>query len=163
MWRTDRPSCECGDCREACARMPGWFAPNEIEPAAAAMGLTAAEFVRQHCTVDYLVGTAESGGEIFVLRPANIDDRPGEMARPVPFGQCKFFIEERCAIHATKPMECAVSMCSQWEDGDHSRIGKLWDNAEAQRLIREWIGFEPAMPQFSIADVFEIIRRGMQS
>lgn len=85
-----KQGCSCEKCRECCRREPGWFLPEEIDPAAAFLGLTREAFIARYCA-------EHAAGSALALSPAQT---PGTTA-------CVFLGRDGlCAIHPVKPHEC---------------------------------------------------------
>ena len=147
-----RESCTCGTCQSWCEHVPGWFLPGEAEHAAALLNLSLADFFRQYLTVDYWMGEADR----FTLRPATTDETPGGMAPIDPRGQCVFYRDQQCAIHAAKPHECAIAVCSrEIPDGTHEATGAAWEPHQVQ--IATLLGEPPVTPEASFDDLFSLL------
>lgn len=117
--KTSSPrSCTCPRCRGACKRKPGWFLPGEVEQVADFLGVSLSELFAARLAVDWW----DADGELpqtFVLAPVIVGAPAGEEYAGAPLGRCIFFTaDERCAIHAVKPYECATHWCG--EDRSHA-------------------------------------------
>ena len=78
-----RTECACSTCVSYCGHVAGWYLPEEIAPAAAALNLTVEEFFARHCTIDAWVGDT-----VFVLRPRLTKESGGEVSGFDPRGTC---------------------------------------------------------------------------
>lgn len=152
MSATKRPECNCDKCQQACQRVPGWFRPGEAEKAAALLGLSLPAFFKRYLGVQWW----EAERPTFVLAPAIVDRmEPGHEYPSNPRGQCVFFEEGRCAIHAAKPHDCAfTNPCLPQTDEraamltrDRARTVTLWKRQQGQ--IRELLGRKPRAAAWS--------------
>lgn len=154
-----RGACQCARCQRACTKRPGWFAPDQIVPLAQAMGLTPQELFKQHLQVDYWVSGQQAG--YFALTP-RLEGAEGGTLFPVhPFGTCHWFVEGKCQVHDLgKPHECADMHHrpdgSIEDEGTRDTFSAPWCNPEAQQLIRDLYGSEPAVPPMSLLDIISI-------
>jgi hypothetical protein len=127
--------CGRGQC---CENAPGWFAPGEMEAAAAWMGMTPDAFFEKYIVLQSVKLPDEPGRPtVEVLVPTKVDSegKPllGAGCRPPRAyqymnGPCVFYKERRCSIHPVRPMECRGYFCEQPESENitHEQIGKLW-------------------------------------
>lgn len=114
-------ACSCPACVRLCAHgSPGWFEPQQIDQAAALMGMTRQEFINRYCVIDYWAGPR--GKRTHVVVPAKVG-AGGEPIEPTgkrvsydyafERGRCALLDEsDRCRIHAAKPRECADTHAS---------------------------------------------------
>lgn len=148
-----KTECACDCCQDACRLAPGWFAPGEAGQAAALLGLSVQEFFRQYLAVDFWAADALDGF-VFVLAPANSNNPAGREYRFNPRGQCVFYREGRCLIHAAKPLECALYLHTDSRDDLARRKAELvllWrQSKEAEQLL----GRRPVAPEPSDEDFF---------
>lgn len=146
----ERNECVCADCRDACENTPGWYLPGEAEATAKLLGLTLLDFFDAHLTVDYWMGE-----NIFVLRPRTTFEDGGDVSALNSLGRCSFYRDERCAIHAAKPFECAVTSHEVHPVGlRRTVIAEAW--LQHQDQIVELLEREPQVPEPTIQDVFEV-------
>ena len=96
--------CQCEMCQGACKFKPGWFLPEQIAKVAEHLKLTEKELFDKYLGVDFY---QRDGEDIFILAPANKSMKPGAMYPFDPRGECIFFEDGLCKIHAVKPLECA--------------------------------------------------------
>lgn len=146
-----RESCSCPDCQAACQHKPGWFKPGEAEKVAAYLNLSLEELFKTKLGVDWW----EADPMVFLLAPATTTMEPGHEYPGNPRGQCIFYKDGLCEIHAVKPFECARMMHDDGptHDGQYHREAKdAWDSPEAQALIRTLLGREPESESFTIFD-----------
>ena len=134
------PSLGCIRRGVCCQSSPGWFAPGEVERAAAVRGEEVDAFVRAHLIVD---GLELDGVWVHVFAPVKTG-RGGEpvvpTARPVDDlyrafrGTCTFFDGEGCGIYEARPYECAGYVCTiEPEDNpSHEAIARMWRDQEAE-------------------------------
>lgn len=69
---------------------------------------------------------------------------PGEEYPANPKGQCVFFQEGKCAIHAAKPHECRMYIHQEPNESVHERheaVATAWRDNQAQ--IEELLGRTP--------------------
>jgi Fe-S-cluster containining protein len=149
----------CEVCQGYCKSRPGWFAPGEAEEAAKLLGLSLQEFFNRRLVVDYWVrGMDES--DIYLLSPANDENRPGEIDSTfMPGGQCVFFQDGLCAIHDAKPLECALARHDRDKSVNiHQKVAFMWNAPEHQAQIRDLLAYtednsrEQTMPLMQTAN-----------
>ena len=141
-------ACSCAKCISLCQN-PGWFAPDEARRAIAG-GFA------DRMMLDYWITSPQN---VYVLAPAagrcakdrapNTEELFGDMPmhmsifnRPTK-GRCTFLNEKnRCELHDSgfKPMQCIAALgCEPGVFLSTEEMGQLWDNPEAQALVREWL------------------------
>lgn len=147
--------CQCEVCRNACRHKPGWFAPGEAEAAAKLMNLTLKEFFDKYLVVDYWIRKHHGKEDIFVLSPNIVNQSPGDMMGFDPEGQCVFYQDGLCSIHAAKPLECAQMSCKTNDDQNIEKEinTKNWDQPEHRSQIENLLGCKPESPEPSVSDV----------
>jgi Fe-S-cluster containining protein len=142
---TNLPVLTAGDngvaCRgrgRCCENNPGWFAPGEMEAAAAHLGMTPEAFFKQYVVLMNVRLPDEPGQPLVeAYVPTKVDEhgQPVEGAgrrvtRVYQYlrGPCVFYKEQRCAIHPVRPLECRRYFCEQADELNisHEQIGKLW-------------------------------------
>jgi Fe-S-cluster containining protein len=96
-------SCTCSKCQALCAHKPGWFKPGEAEKVANFLGITLQELFNSHLMPD---SWELPDGSIQTLSPAIKGQEPGEYMEGSALGECVFFKDGLCSIHAVKPYEC---------------------------------------------------------
>lgn len=140
--------CSCERCQSACTYRPGWFAPEQIAPLAAALGLTPKQFFDQHLQIDWW----EADEPIFVLAPRGTGEMGGTMYPSDPRHRCHWFVHGKCEIHAAgKPMECQQSShihSSEQVAAMHKAVFERWRPAEHQQMIRDLYEGEPEAEEF---------------
>lgn len=152
----DTIECDCNSCVSACKYKPGWFIFEEIKPAADFLGLSEQEFFNKYLVIDYFVSEKNK----FVLSPATNKSELGEVMPNDPKGQCVFFKEGKCSIHAVKPYECKSydhrkNKLSQKELTDHHEaVADTWKTH--QDYIVSLYGKEPVLPEFNWTDLFSM-------
>lgn len=151
--------CQCDTCQSACKGKPGWFAPDEIEPLAQAMGITTQKLFDDHLQIDWYSNFKDADEEVFVLSPRIVHELGGTMFPGNPRGACHWFKDGRCQIHLLgKPSECAQAT----HDMSHDESMKVKDAITAEwvdklPMIRELYGDDPeADHDFSIFDVLSM-------
>ncbi|HYM03785.1 MAG TPA: hypothetical protein VET85_12620 [Stellaceae bacterium] len=141
--------CTCDRCQKFCRTKPGWFAPAQIAPLAAALGLTVEGLFRRYLTIDtVLVGDGDEPSAIYVLAPAMAESGAGELADPTAKGTCVWFKDGRCAIHTVKPTECALqdhTTTPQVSNLRRAAIAKQWQPVGA--LVQDLYGKPLAPPE----------------
>jgi len=119
-----------------CKSSPGWFAPGEVEAAAALRGMTPDAFVRAYLVID----SADVDGQlvhVFAPMKLGLDGLPAippgtradGLYRALR-GQCIFYdvAERGCGIYAARPTECARYVCTNApaDNPTHESIARLW-------------------------------------
>jgi Fe-S-cluster containining protein len=145
--------CKCDKCQEACKYTPGWFLPNEAEKAAQYLGISLQQFFSRFLGINWWEENSELD-TTFVLAPSIIDMEPGTEYPGDPRGQCIFFKDGLCEIHAVKPFECAQGMHDEPTNGRHFDVAKAWVSHQPQ--IKNLLGREPETQEFhgSFWDMF---------
>ena len=133
------PSLGCVRRGVCCKSSPGWFAPGEVEQAAALMGMEPDALVRSHLIVD---GMEVGGRFVHVFAPVKLgrDEVPAfEPGRPVDRlyrvlrGTCTFYRgEQGCGIYEARPYECRHYDCTNPPSAnpEHLEIAQMWLAAE---------------------------------
>ncbi|MCC6623432.1 MAG: YkgJ family cysteine cluster protein [Deltaproteobacteria bacterium] len=132
------PNPELGCVRRGlcCKSSPGWFAPGEVEAAAALRGMEPDAFVRKYLVVDH----QEVAGEVVhVFAPVKlgIDGRPAippasrtDALYRALRGQCVFYDvkAQGCGIYEARPTECRLYICTNApaDNPTHEGIALLW-------------------------------------
>lgn len=118
-----------------CRSAPGWFAPGEVEKAAAHLEMKADDFVRQYLVIDGI--DVEGHGWVDVFVPVRLN-KMGEPALPPLHrvdniyryfdGPCIFYQNQNCRLHPHHPLECRRYFCGQPEEKNisHKEIALLW-------------------------------------
>jgi Fe-S-cluster containining protein len=130
----------CAYCRDGCGIKPGWFLPGEAEKAAELMGMSLEDFFRDYLAVDW----REDSPNIFLLSPALAGEATGTEFPGNPRGTCVFYKDERCQIHAAKPVECRERWCGDRSHATgmtHEDVAMAWKDHQGQ--ITELLGNEP--------------------
>lgn len=150
--------CECNICQDACKQRPGRFAPGEVAKAANAVGMTPKAFFDAFLGVDWYHGEAKNGESTFMLAPATDNSTPGCEYPFDPRGQCVFYRDGKCSIHATKPAECRFY--------DHEKSPQEMREF-MDRLVQAWIvakdeivqllGREPVQVEPSVLDKLSLM------
>ncbi|MCS6913719.1 MAG: YkgJ family cysteine cluster protein [Myxococcales bacterium] len=117
-----------------CKSSPGWFAPGEVERAAALVGLSPDAFVRAYVVIDQ-VEIEGQRVEAFVPvkvgrdglplhQPGTRVDRLYRMLR----SPCIFYDGQGCRIYPARPIECRRYVCTQAPEDNlsHEEIGRMW-------------------------------------
>jgi Fe-S-cluster containining protein len=108
--------CSCRQCISACFRDPGRLVPGDLPKLSRLLQMSEGELAKS-CLVK--VPVASNGRVALALAPAKRKGRrfvtpPGAVASDSyaeEAGRCLFLDEEdRCAVHAAKPFECAAYM-----------------------------------------------------
>ena len=128
------PSLGCIRRGHCCRSSPGWFAPGEVEAAAAAKGLEAGEFVRRYIIIDSI----ELDGErVEVFAPLKIGRDGTPLATPgtrvdslyrMFRSPCVFFDGDGCGIYEARPLECREYVCTKAPEDNpsHQAIARMW-------------------------------------
>lgn len=123
-----------------CKSSPGWFAPGEVEGAAALKGMTPDDFVRRYLVVDSILVDDEP---VHVFAPVKLgrDKKPAitpatraDALYRALRGVCVFFKNDGCSIYEARPLECREYICTNKpaDNPSHEDIARLWkDAAEA--------------------------------
>jgi len=132
----EHPDPEAGCIRRGycCRAHPGWFAPGEVERAAAALGLEPDAFVRRYAVV---VEVEVDGRTAQAFAPVKLG-RDGEPLIPPASradrlyyalrSPCVFYTGEGCRIYAARPYECRRYVCTNPPEANptHAGIGRMW-------------------------------------
>jgi len=140
--------CSCERCSNACSCRPGWFKPGEIETAAKLLKMSVLDFFRQKLAVDWWEGYGDEG-TVFVIAPAIKGKATGEEYHGDPRGECIFYKDGKCEIHAAKPFECAAyfhndSHYIAYER--HRQVANAWK--KEQEKIEHLLGRQPVKKEF---------------
>ena len=131
------PSLGCVRRGLCCRSNPGWFAPGEVEAAAALLGLEPDAFVREHLVIDWL----ELDGEVVhVFAPAKVGRDGAPLVPPgtrvdVLYqafrGTCTFYDGAGCRIYGARPLECRDYDCTRAPEDNpsHAEIARRWRGA----------------------------------
>ena len=139
--------CQCDRCQSACTHRPDWFLPDEAEKAADHLGLSLPDFFERYLGVDWWDGGFTPGSETFLLAPATVEMAPGQEYPADPRGQCVFFENGRCGIHAVKPFECSALIHGDPNVLKHHReVAEAWKPHQAQ--VEELLGHAPVSEMF---------------
>ena len=124
-----------------CQNNPGWFGPGEIEKTAALLGLEPEALFRKYLVVVTTRVEDEPGQpSVDCFAPAKVDAAGAPLTptgarvpRVYDFmtGPCIFYKDERCAIHAARPIECRRYFCEQPPEKNLSRaeLARMWWDA----------------------------------
>jgi Fe-S-cluster containining protein len=128
------PSLGCIRRGLCCKSSPGWFAPGEVERAAAFLDLEPDALVRRYLVIDSIEVDGRRA-EAFVpvklgrdgepmLPPASRADRLYRTLR----GPCVFYDGTGCRIYGARPYECQRYVCTnqEHENPSHEQIGRMW-------------------------------------
>lgn len=137
--------CACPKCVSLCSN-PGWFSPDEARTAIAAghAEKLMLDYLTSEPTI-YVLCPASAGRE--KLRALNTGELFGGRSLFAAFisprakGQCVFLSDHGCAIHASgfKPKQCREAFGCTGKGPDNYAMAALWDNPEAQALVRSWM------------------------
>jgi Fe-S-cluster containining protein len=94
---------------------------------------------------------------VFVLSPAITGGAAGTEFPVEPRGQCVFFKDGLCGIHAAKPHECRAMRHDRSFDGVHEATMKTWES-EPQAQIESLLGRKPEMPEMGLGAMFGLLR-----
>lgn len=150
--------CECNLCQDACKYRPGRFAPGEVAKAATALGMTPKAFFDAFVGVDWYHPEGKGNEYTFMLAPATDKSTPGSEYPFDPRGQCVFFRDGKCSIHATKPAECRFFD----HEKSHAEIRAFLDGlvqawSGAKQEIVQLLGREPVRVEPSAMDRFSMM------
>lgn len=127
MGRQPVESCTCTVCQAQCKRKPGWFKPGEAEKVAELLGLSLQQFFDRYLMVD---SWELDKGSNAVLSPA-IKGEDSGVYLAFATGECVFFKDGRCTIHAVKPYECRY-VSHRVGQGVHEEVGLAWGDHQKQ-------------------------------
>ena len=135
--RMPRTTCDCDGCQIGCRTMPGMCAPGDIERIAA----TRSPFMREAWIEEHFV--ASEGAKV-----GRLNDRGGIDVFQIPTitpaqrpnGECVFYENGRCSIHAVSPIGCAlVDVHQSKEEGDavvHPALAEIAADGQADGPYR---------------------------
>lgn len=123
-----------------CKSSPGWFAPGEVEQAAAVKGMEPDAFVRKYLIVD---GAEVDGEWVHAFAPVKTgrDGEPAfETAQPVDAlyralrGPCIFYDGKGCGIYEARPYECQHYDCTHEPEQNprHEDIARMWRDGRSE-------------------------------
>lgn len=129
--------CSCAKCVSACSITPGWFAPGEAEEAAKLLGVPFEEFskrlIKNYMYDEYddvKFWIPRKVGPEFNPSAELLSDRASNTK-----GRCTFLTEDnRCEIHAAKPMECREALLCNPTPDIRRDIVKMWEAPGVPRL-----------------------------
>jgi Fe-S-cluster containining protein len=141
---SDKTTCTCTHCVNACESKPGWFMPEQIPALLEHFQVKTIKELLPKIGIDFLDHPADGP---LVLAP-NIVGNNSHVYPLEPRGVCVFLKEGRCSIHAVKPFECAELL-----HGDshmtvglrHAGIGKAWRGRQELEEFRKDIPEPDAM------------------
>lgn len=146
--------CQCQSCQNACRFKPGWLKQGEEIKIAEFLGLTTQELFDRFLLVDWWQAP-DLDHDYFGLSPAVKHVTPGGMFPYNPKGECVFFEEGKCKIHAVKPHECREMHHTKAMTGAHEAAAKSWDDEKGQKTISSLLGYNPIPPEAeSAAELF---------
>lgn len=132
------PNPELGCIRRGlcCKSNPGWFAPGEVEGAAALKGMEPDAFVRKYLVIDAI---EVDGALVHTFAPLKLglDKKPAippasradQLYRTLR-GQCIFYDEKNsgCGIYEARPTECRLYVCTNapGTNPTHEQIARMW-------------------------------------
>ena len=145
-------SCSCESCKQRCQTAPGWFKPGEVEKTAKFLKISLRELFKRYLSVDFWMADGiDIEEDVFVLSPATIDGSQGQVfSADNRYGQCVFFQNGQCVIHAVKPFECkAVDHNTSRQRGQilHEGVAKKWNKKDYQKQIEKLLGEKPEIPE----------------
>ncbi len=144
-----KKECKCDKCKSACKQKPGWFKPGEPEKVAEYLGITLKELFDTKLMVDWW----ESDEDVFIIAPAIKDGDIGEEYPANPQGECVFFKDGLCSIHAVKPFECKSYMHTDTDAAKrHEEVKDSWDKKKHQDQIKELLGRNPYAKEYGLFD-----------
>jgi len=135
QWKVEPKTCTCETCQGMCD-VPCWPSPEE------AKRLIKLGYGPKLMVCERLCLKKEEGVKyryISVLSPAK-EGREGKDNKEVDEG-CTFQVKGLCQLHTIcKPLEGRLATCKGREPVDlRDRVAELWDNAEAQQILEEWV------------------------
>jgi Fe-S-cluster containining protein len=125
-----------------CKSSPGWFAPGEVEAAAAHLGMSPDAFVRAYVIID---AVELDGQRVEAFAPVKLG-RDGQPLRPPGTradrlyrmfrGQCVFYDGQGCRIYAARPIECQRYVCTNAPEQNlsHEEIARMWRDGVPEEL-----------------------------
>lgn len=119
-------NCICEICVAACKRQPGIFAPGEAEKAADLLGMPFDQFKKEKLIESYM--TEWSDPHFLMPRKIGIDedlDIASDEGTSTP-GRCVFLVNERCQIHAAKPIECRSALLCEKNEDIRYEVVEMW-------------------------------------
>lgn len=133
------PNPELGCVRRGlcCKSSPGWFAPGEVEAAAALKGMAPDAFVRKYLVIDSMVVDEDKLVHVFAPVKLGVDGKPAvppasraDALYRALRGQCIFYDAKAagCGIYEARPTECRLYVCTNApaDNPTHEAIARLW-------------------------------------
>jgi len=152
---TQRISCNCQSCRDACKFKPGWLKFGDEKKIAAHLKISVRKLFNDYLILDHIKN--DDGTYYFVLSPCPVHLQPGSIMPLTNTGRCIFLTkDEQCQIHEVSPLECQLSIHDledQQAGKNHLDIAKTWDNEEAQLFIKDLYGSKPVVEKPTIFDI----------
>lgn len=148
--KNSKESCSCKNCIGRCKAAPGWFKPGEIEKAADYLRMSVKDFFAKYVSVDWWFADEDKNFEnhVFVLSPAITKKEAGKVfPYHDRFGECVFFKNGKCQIHAVKPFECkeVYHGTTETEGAElHLGVAKEWN--KKQKQIVDLLEEKPQIP-----------------
>src|SRR3989344_5812362 len=137
--------CSCTACQHGCKMGSGTLGDGDAEPMAKLLGISVAELKEKHLEEIEKFNTKR-------LRPKIL--RNGKQ-----YGNCTFFKEGKCSVHAAKPLECKVAMpCKPYGDKLIAWFDlKHFLNPNDPESVRQYAAFLRVggmlLPNAAIADI----------
>jgi Fe-S-cluster containining protein len=132
------PNPELGCIRRGlcCKSSPGWFAPGEVEAAAALKGMEPDAFVRRYLVID-AIEVDDKVVHVFAPMKLGRDGRPAlppasraDALYRTLRGQCIFYdaAQRGCGIYEARPTECRLYICTNApaDNPTHEQIARMW-------------------------------------
>lgn len=140
-------SCKCDKCKSACTNKPGWFKPGEPEKVAEYLGISLKELFDTKLMLDWW----EADEDIFIIAPAIKGGDIGAEYPSNPRGECIFFKNGLCEIHAVKPFECKTYMHNSTDANEHhEQVKDSWDKKKHQDQIKELLDRKPRAEEYGL-------------
>jgi Fe-S-cluster containining protein len=150
---SDKSSCTCSSCVNACSYKPGWFMPEQIPDILAFFNVKSLDELlgAGMLAVDYFF---DEGGKVgpLILSP-NVVGNPNKAFPYDPRGRCVFLKDGLCEIHAAKPFECAQFV----HIDSHEAVG-----VRHAEIVMAWRGrpelepFRHTIAEVSVGDALDL-------
>ena len=106
----ERSFCDCDQCKAVCHSKPGRLAPGDIK--------RIADFFEVEVTPEFISKNFRASDGINTVRKGEEVSIPTIVPAQLPNGNCVFFAQGKCTIHAVSPFGCSgFNACNATPEG----------------------------------------------